>query len=333
MPIVTELLDAYPLDEDVLEIKRDEELLLTKPEMKFAKLTDYKPLQVIHFPTEYVAQAFAPPRGVYESDHLRVEWQQMKGRQPFYHRNADVDELSYQVSGPRTTMTEYGTVEMRPGLFSRIPVGVAHDNYGREAVHLLFYIPAPVLEVVPVYKRGEYLSEPFEGWKSRNIEELMTNCLGGPGPDCDIALSYTDEALLLEKAKGLEESKRLPIVKPSGRANGETEWLYKSKHVWLGFTRHISGSQKDATVYRRHRRAEEIQAQVKGKRTIISQRGILQLEPGDFVNLPFGVAFTEVAGEESEHITILTFNVTPPKAEVAREAEPVSWSAVQALRN
>lgn len=123
MPIVTELLDAYPLDEDVLEIKRDEELLLTKPEMKFAKLTDYKPLQVIHFPTEYVAQAFAPPRGVYESDHLRVEWQQMKGRQPFYHRNADVDELSYQVSGPRTTMTEYGTVEMRPGLFSRIPVG------------------------------------------------------------------------------------------------------------------------------------------------------------------------------------------------------------------
>ena len=332
MPIVTELLDGFPIDDGVLEIQRDEELLLTKPELKFVKLTDHKPLQVIHFPTEYVPQPFSPPKGVYESDYLRVEWQQMKGRQPFYHRNADVDELSYQVSGPRTTMTEYGTVEMRPGNFSRIPVGVAHDNYGRESVHLLFYIPAPVLEVVPIALRGEYLSEPFQGWKSRKIEELITNCLGGQAPDCDIALSYTDETLLLKKAKGLEESIRFPVVKPSPEASGETEWLYKSKHVWLGFTRHAGGVVKDPTVYKRHRRAEEIQAQVKGKRTIVSQRGIVQLEPGDFVSIPYGVAFTDVADGESEHISILTFNVTPPKAGVAREAETVSWSAVQSLR-
>lgn len=331
MPIVIELLDAYPIDDDVLEIQRDEELLLTKPDLKFVKLLDHKPLQVIHFPTEYIPQPFAPPRGVYESDYLRIEWQQMKGRQPFYHRNADVDELSYQVSGPRTTMTEYGTVEMRPGCFSRIPVGVAHDNYGREAVHLLFYIPAPVSEVVPVHLRGEYLSTPFEGWQSRDIEELITNCLGGP--ECDIALSYTNEALLLEKAEGVEESMRFPVVRPSAEANGKTEWLYKSKHVWLGFTRHSGGSQKTSTLYKRHRRAEEIQAQIKGKRTIISQRGIVHLSPGDFVSLPYGVAFTDMVVGESEHISTLTFHPTPPKAAVAREAEQVSWSAVQALRN
>jgi uncharacterized cupin superfamily protein len=257
----------------------------------------------------------------------------MKDRQPFYHRNADVDELSFQVSGPRTTLTEHGTVEMRPGLFSRIPVGVAHDNYGREAVHLLFYIPAPVGEAVPVTLRGEYRNPAFEGWQPRAIEELITSCLGGP--ECDLALSLTDEALLLREAENLEESQRLPIIRPTADVDGGSQWLYKSQHVWIGFTRQSSSqgasSPKD-TVYRRHRRADEIQAQIKGSRTIISQRGIVRLEPGDFATIPQGVAFTDVVEDSqshddeggSEHISILTFYPLPPKAAVAREAEPVS---------
>lgn len=331
MPIVTEYLDAYPFEDDVLAIQRDEELLLTTPVVRAVKLTDHEPLKVIHFPTKYIPQPFSPPKGVYESKHLRIEWQQMKGRQPFYHRNADVDELSFQVSGPRTTMTEHGTVDMQVGTFSRIPVGVAHDNYGQEAVHLLFYIPTPVKEVVPVTLRGEYRESPFPDWKPRAIEELITNCLGGQAPDCDIALSLTDETLLLQKAKGLEESQRFPIVQPSG-VEGETEWLYKAKHVWMGFTKQSRGDRQNV-VYRRHRRAEEIQAQVKGTRTVISQRGIVHLEPGDFVSIPYGVAFTDVVESgDSEHISILTHHPTPPKAEIARLAEPVSWSAVQSLQ-
>lgn len=328
MPIVTELLDAYPIDETVLEIQRDEELLLTRPEVKFVKLLNHESLNVIHFPTEYIPQPFSPPRGIYESNHLRVEWQQMKGRQPFYHRNADADELSFQLFGPRTLMTEYGTVEHRPGEFSRIPVGVAHDNFGREEIHLLFYVPAPVNECVPARFTGELRIPPFECWESKAMPEVITNCLGGP--ECDIAVGMTDERLLLQQAERVEKSKRIQVLQPE-RAEGRMEWLYKSKHVWIGYMKQSSSTQSRA-VYRRHRKAEEIQCQIKGKRTIISQRGIVNMEPGDFVNIPYGVAFTDITHGDSEHISILTHNPTPPKAPTARQAQPNSWEAIQALR-
>jgi len=54
--------------------------------------------RVVHFPVEYRQQPFAPPRGVYENDKLRVEWQTMDNRQPFYTANCDVDEISYQIA-------------------------------------------------------------------------------------------------------------------------------------------------------------------------------------------------------------------------------------------
>ncbi|KEF59190.1 uncharacterized protein A1O9_04034 [Exophiala aquamarina CBS 119918] len=329
MPIITERLDAYPLDETVLEIERDEELLLTTPVVKFVKLLNHAPLEVIHFPTEYISQPFSPPRGVYESHHLRVEWQQMKGRQPFYHRNADADELSFQVFGPRTLMTEYGIVEHRPGDFSRIPVGVAHDNFGQEEIHLLFYIPAPVHENVPARSTGELRIPPFEGWESQAMPEVTTNCIGGP--ECDIAAGLVDEKLLLQHVEKVDKSRRIQVLQPK-RTEGEMEWMYTSKNVWIGYMKQSRNSYS-GIVYTRHRLAEEIQCQIKGKRTIISQRGIANLEPGDFVNIPYGVAFTDVVHEDSEHISVLTHNPTPPKAPIARQAHPTSWSAVQALRN
>ncbi len=62
------------------------------------------PLSVVHYPQEYREVSFAPPRGVYENDEIRVEWQTMNSRQPFYHRNCGVDEISYQSAGERTLM-------------------------------------------------------------------------------------------------------------------------------------------------------------------------------------------------------------------------------------
>ncbi|KAK5046536.1 hypothetical protein LTR84_008339 [Exophiala bonariae] len=328
MSIVTEFLDAHPLDDTVLKIQRNEELLLTNPDMKNFKKREHEALGVIHFPTEFIPQPFSRPRSVYESDHLRVEWQQMNGRQPFYHRNADADELSFQVSGPRTLMTEYGTVELRPGDFSRIPVGVAHDNFGRGEIHILFYVPAPVHECAQAKFTGELRIPPFEGWEAKAIPEVMTACIGGP--ECDIAVGLVDEKLLLQHADTIDKTKRIQVLQPE-RAEGKTEWLYKSKHVWIGYTKQSGGDSAD-TVYKRHRQAEEIQYQVSGKRTVVSQRGIVSLEPGDFINIPFGVGFTEVAQEASEHISILTHNVTPPKAPFAKQAGPTSWVAVQTLR-
>lgn len=115
-------------DRPLRSIDRDEHLLLASPypsKLPIKLWNDHELLPVVHFPQEYVEQRFAPPRGVYENGQLRIEWQVMNGRQPFYHRNCDVDEISYQIDGERTLMTELGVIEHRPGEFSRIPRGSA----------------------------------------------------------------------------------------------------------------------------------------------------------------------------------------------------------------
>lgn len=111
MKTVTEILDPFPVDGNIHKLKRREDLLLQVPPPTAMKLwRTHDPLVAVHFPQQYIPAKFAPPRDIYAGDFLRLEWQQMNARQPFYHRNADVDEISYQVSGERTLMTELGSV-------------------------------------------------------------------------------------------------------------------------------------------------------------------------------------------------------------------------------
>ncbi|MFJ6900682.1 hypothetical protein [Streptomyces hokutonensis] len=327
MAVVHETIDALPHRDDVRRIARREELLLTEPVSGPVKLwQDHPPLEVVHFSQEYSAVPFAAPRGVYEAGHLRLEWQTMDNRQPFYHRNADVDELSYQIAGSRTLITELGVVEHVPGEFSRIPVGAAHDNYGRRESHLLFYIPAPVTEVRPELRVSEPVFPAFPGWEPAVLNEMTTVCLGALGHD--VALTPVDEHLLLEHVH--EDKHRLKVL-PAADAPGTT-WLYHSRDVWIGTTRTAAGT--DGSDWHRHLGADEIQYQISGHRTLVSQRGCVELGPGDFVRLPLGIAFTSVvpADEPSSHITVLSAEPIPRAASVTRTAEPSSLQRLERLR-
>src|SRR5262249_2885577 len=153
-------------------------------------------------------QPFAPPRAVYENDQIRVEWQKMDNRQTFYHRNCDVDELSYQIVGERTLMTELGVIEHRPGEFSRIPRGVAHDNYGRKESHLLFYIPAPVEELIDYVRTSEPVMPPFPGWQPAPMNEWVS-CLGRA--DYDVAFFDIDEQRLIDQVH--QETDRIHVLR------------------------------------------------------------------------------------------------------------------------
>ena len=114
---VTEILDAYPVSDELLTLQRDEDHLFTKPRLGPIKLLEHENIAKVHFPVVYEPSKFARPMGVYASNFLRIEWQKMNFRQPFYHRNADVDEMSYQVYGSQTLMTELGSVDLAPGDF------------------------------------------------------------------------------------------------------------------------------------------------------------------------------------------------------------------------
>ncbi|KAH8901201.1 hypothetical protein GQ53DRAFT_814675 [Thozetella sp. PMI_491] len=325
MSIVGHVFDAIPESEDVVVLQRREELLLSTPPPTEMKLwREHPTLQGTHFAQEYVPAKFAPPRDVYDGKTFRLEWQQMDNRQPFYHRNADVDEISYQVSGERTLMAELGTTELRPGDFSRIPVGIAHDNYGRKGVHLLFYVIAPSKEVGQTASIATRKGIPFAGWKPATANEMVTECLGAVG--CDLSIFLVDEELILH-GKCKSDSK-LVVQRPVA-VGSEVEWLYQSDRVWLG---HIRLNKASGDVYVSHRRATAVHYQISGSRTIVSQRGAMELLPGDFVSIPKGVAYTSVSHVESSHIVILSSDDITLKAEATKTAVGMSPALLKDIR-
>ena len=315
---VIEDLMVMSSEQPLRSVVRDEHLLLSPPHplnvpIKLAQ--EPPPLSVVHYPQEFQALAYAPPRGVYENDELRVEWQELNGRQPFYHRNADVDEISYQIAGDRTLMTELGVLEHRPGEFSRIPRGVAHDNYSRAESHLLFYIPAPVAELVPAQRESQPVFPPFPGWQPAPANEAVTWNLGAPGRD--IIIFGTDEQQLLDQVHS--DDRRIPMLRP-GTDQGTT-WLYGTDRIRIGLVTAGPGGERR---YHRTVDADEIQYQAHGHRTLITQYGLVDLEPGDFVRLPLGIASASVVTETGDYLRLLSRGALPQVAGTSRTADQYS---------
>ncbi len=325
MAIVAQTISGGLMDLPVRMIDRDEARLFEPPPaaaMRFLA-PNLAPLAVYTFPVAYEHVPFAPPRGVFEGQTLRLEWQTIDGRQPFFHRNADVDEIGYQVCGERTLMTECGTIEFEPGQFARIPLGVAHDNYGREDIHLIFYMHGPARACVKPVGYGEHRVPPFPGWQAKTMVETTTVGLGGPGGS--IAYSMADEQLLLDAAKNTEH--RLEVLAPSGPP-GELEWVYRAPKVWIGHTR------LERTTMRRYQcdlSGDEIQFQAEGTRTIVSQRGVVTLNAGEFTLIPRGCAYANLAGGASRHLSVLTEESVPPAIQPSRlaDAQVADWLARQ----
>ena len=322
--IVTERLDGVPFDDSVREIQRNEKLLHRWPDPAPMNIWQkYDPIGKVNLPMYHVKGPFTPPQGVFESEYIHIEYQKMNGRQPFYHRNTDVDEITYHAAGKRMVLTELGVVDLEIGDMARIPVGVAHDNYAQEDVHIIFYIPQGVKENITPYRATEYRTPPFKDWQAANSIEFVTDHLSEIGSDCQTF--YTSEQMLLDNAK--TSSERMQIVKSSG-GQGQ-EWLYKSEHVWMGFN---AFTKSDGSVYTRHRKAEEIQIQVKGTRSLVTQRGTLKMEPGDFVAVPLGTAFTSVADEDNKYITVLVSHPSDVRKKFTAMAEETTEKLLEDLR-
>jgi uncharacterized cupin superfamily protein len=300
MGTVNERFDVFPFESPARELLRDEAALLSPavPPPVGIKWDTIPPLKVAFFEQEYQDKVFAPPRVLWEGNEGRIEWQQMNFRQPMYHRNLDVDELSYQIHGERTLMTEIGTVELRPGDMVRIPVGVAHDNYGRRQTHILWYFPTAITDVSQVTKRGEVLIPPFEGWIPEIVNEVHTDCLGGF--HCDRAVQRSDEMLILQQAN--VETDRLAVMKPVPQTDS-TEWTWKGPDHWVGIT---SLGRNDGRTYTRHRNADEVQYQIEGTRLLISANGVVEMKPGTFVHIPVGVAFASITTGDTKHVTTIS---------------------------
>ncbi|MBV9119943.1 MAG: hypothetical protein JOZ39_04490 [Chloroflexi bacterium] len=311
---VREILDAFPFDEPEVVLEREESLLLKPAEMRGGsprKPPD--PIEAIYYNPVYVPKPFSPPKYVFQNDDARIEWQDMNGRQPFYHRNLDVDELSYQVTGPRQLVTELGSLDLVPGDFVKIPVGVAHDNWGREDIHLLFYINAPVDDQLPSLRQSE--PHTFKDWEPAEVTEMLTSKLGG-------AMQRSDEKLLVDHIHS--DTRRLHLMRADS-----TTWVWKGATIWIGNT---VLAPSNGTEYRRHRNVEEIQYQISGERTLVTQLGTLELKAGDFVKIPCGCAFTNINADPVTYLSMVSTVPLQRVAEPTQQGTPRSVEDLDKLR-
>jgi ethanolamine utilization protein EutQ (cupin superfamily) len=312
-------------EQPVCSVIRDEHLLLSQPyplDVPIKAWRDHPLLPVVHFSQEFEPQAYSPPQGVYENDEIRIEWQQSDYRQPFYHRNCDVDEICYQIAGERTLITEIGVIEHRAGELSLIPRGYAHDNYGRRESHLLIYTAAGITELTAPERTSERVMPPYPGWQPKKVNEFITECMGTIGHDR--ATFPVDEQELLNHIDG--DDRRINVFR-ARQGYGPT-WMYGSEHVRLGMVNTAPGTQRR---YRRTLDADEIQYQANGRRTLITQRGIVELEPGDFVRIPLGVAHASVSDEAGDYFALLSHRELPQIKDTARTAEPYTPERLAAL--
>jgi quercetin dioxygenase-like cupin family protein len=233
-----------------------------------------------------------------------------------------VDEISYQIAGERTLMTELGVIEHRPGELSRIPRGVAHDNYCRADSHLLFYIPAPVTELASAQRESHPVFPPFPGWQPAPTNEAVSWHMGTPGRD--IVVFPIDEQQLLEHVNS--DNRRLHVLR--GDPDQPVTWLYGTDRVRLGMVTTAPGGERR---YRRTVDADEIQYQAHGHRTLITQHGLIDLEPGDFVRIPLGISHASVATEAGGYLSLLSRSKLPQIADTSRVADRYSPERLAAL--
>jgi mannose-6-phosphate isomerase-like protein (cupin superfamily) len=329
--IVQERLAVFPYTTPARTLRRSERLLLQRaqpgPGPHGAMWSDVEPVQVVRAGATFRDQEFAPPRWIYQGPGGRIEWTNMNSRQPIYHRNLDVDEMAYQVTGHRTLMTELGTAELRPGDFVRIPCGVCHDNWGRNDIHVIWYLPEGYTEEREPVSVSEARIPPFEDWKPAIINEMITDCLGSSEPDHDVAAHRSDERLILEQVH--QEKERLAVLRVPQPATDTCA----TSVIWRGATALIEVvdlGRDPGLVYTRHRNADDIQFQVSGTGLLVTQHGSVELQPGDFVRIPVGVAATSIAAEQSRHISTLVSHRLPRCAPQYMSAE--WWDAAQIAR-
>lgn len=119
---------------------------------------------------------------------------------------------------------------------------------------------------------------------------------------------------------------RLQVLRPD--RSQDTTWLYGTDRIRIGLVTTVPGGERR---YRRTLDADEIQYQANGHRTLITQHGLVDLEPGDFVRIPLGISHASVATEAGDYVSLLSRSEVPQVAKTSRTADPYSPERLAAL--
>jgi hypothetical protein len=104
--------------------------------------------------------------------------------------------------------------------------------------------------------------------------------------------------------------------------------LSKGAATRIGLIRTAPGGERR---YLRRLDADEMQYQASGHRTLITQHGVVDLGPGDFVRIPVGIAHASVTTEVGDYICLLSRAGLPQVADTSRVADRYSPERLTAL--
>jgi homogentisate 1,2-dioxygenase len=69
-----------------------------------------------------------------------------------------------------------------------------------------------------------------------------------------------------------------------------------------------------------------------GERSLVTQRGLLQISPGDFVRIPQGVAFTSIHAAPNAYLRLAATHAIPQVAKGTKHATELDSGELGRLR-
>ena len=91
-----------------------------------------------------------------------IETTHRSDAQRIYHRGFSQDEVAFQLSGRRATLTSQGEYMLETGDFLLIPPGTSHRNIGDTAtIRIILYTRKPVRLAEEYIERAKRAGQPI----------------------------------------------------------------------------------------------------------------------------------------------------------------------------
>jgi quercetin dioxygenase-like cupin family protein len=276
---------------------RDHELLIGAAKTSKRAVPTFRPFDML--------TAEHDPMVVFQNIDVRFGVESLAGAAPYFRRNLDFDDITFQWAGHSTLECEYGTFELAPGGSVLVPAGVAYRINGSPGSLRVF---AHCTEPVEVTMGEDKLVTHTEFDVSR---------VGGPalGSKSEVGLT----GMVIEKMYHWEDGEVDELARPaegmvgtavSGRGMQQIRVFdFFDSRTGVGgpgptfyaspaFHAEAYNTEGDMLAFHRGLDSDESWWQFSGGSTNESEYGVFPLSPGEVNHAPPGIAHRVIGTPE-----------------------------------
>lgn len=231
----------------------------------------------------------------------------LRGTQPLFHRNADFDELHFQIAGDTTYETELGTLTAKPAELTLIPSAIAHRATGRHgSLRMTMQVRDPInvkvdesghvghTEYDVIWRGGPEWPDPPDAvlLQKGKVTESVHTWEDQPGEETLIQRDYDRLVGCASKGRGIHKIRLFDIfteltgVRGPGPISMENPGFFVECYNTLG----------EQWAFHRGNRNDEAQFQFQGTAGNISEFGADTLSAGDIYIQRRGIAHRVTGG-------------------------------------